>query len=571
MTAAELVGVAAAGGVAVGRALVLREPDADATGEGGAASVTCAVAALDAAATELAASAERLRAEGLAAGAAILDTNALMAADPVLRDEVESLALELPAGAALRRAAERHAALLAALPDPLLAARAADVRELGRRAARLAAGTARTLSGDGPAILIARDLGPADVADLRESSAAVSGLALAEGAPTSHAAIMARSLGLPMAVALGEDVLRVADGGTLVLDGDRGRVYVEPAPEVEEWGRTTMAWAAALRRTLAGARTLPPVTCDGRRISLLCNAGSDAEVRAGLDAGAEGIGLLRTELAFLEARAWPGEEEHLRALGPLLEPVRGRLATVRTLDFGADKTPPFLVGTRERGLALMLAHPDALAAQLRAIVRAGEGVELRVLLPLVETPEQLRAARALLAEAAAEVGAAAPALGAMIETPAGASCADELAREADFFSIGTNDLVQYTLGLDRESPLATVRSAAHPAVLAYVAATAAAAARTAIPLEVCGEAAGVPALAALFVGYGVAELSAAPSRIDELRAAIRSISATDAERAARAALRDRDANAVLERAESLLGELGDERGEPVNGGGGVLA
>jgi phosphoenolpyruvate-protein kinase (PTS system EI component) len=540
MTAAELVGVAAAGGVAVGRALVLREPDADATGEGGAASVTCAVAALDAAATELAASAERLRAEGLAAGAAILDTNALMAADPVLRDEVESLALELPAGAALRRAAERHAALLAALPDPLLAARAADVRELGRRAARLAAGTARTLSGDGPAILIARDLGPADVADLRESSAAVSGLALAEGAPTSHAAIMARSLGLPMAVALGEDILRVADGGTLVLDGDRGRVYVEPAPEVEEWGRTTMAWAAALRRTLAGARTLPPVTCDGRRISLLCNAGSDAEVRAGLDAGAEGIGLLRTELAFLEARAWPGEEEHLRALGPLLGPVRGRLATVRTLDFGGDKTPPFLAGIAERGLALMLAHAGALEAQLRAIVAVGTATRLRILLPLVESPEQVRTVRRLLAPDVE--------LGAMIETPTAAARAAEIAAASDFVSIGTNDLVQYTLGLDRARPLASAATAADPAILRLVDEIVSAAHAAGRPVEVCGEAAGEPADARLLVGLGVA-----PARLDEIRATVRGLSAAEAAEAAR------------------LAQLRHEDGEVVGSGSGVGA
>jgi phosphoenolpyruvate-protein kinase (PTS system EI component) len=427
------------------------------------------------------------------------------------------------------------------------------------------------LAADGPVILIARDLGPADVADLREASAAVCGLALAEGAATSHAAIMARSLGLPMAVALGDDVLGVAEGGTIVLDGDRGRLYVEPPAHVEEWGRSTMAWAADVRRALAAGRALPPVTRDGRTITLLCNAGSEAEVRAGLAAGAEGIGLLRTELAFLEAPAWPGEDEHYAALAPLLEPARGRLVTVRTLDFGADKTPPFLAGTRARGLALMLEHPDALAAQLGAILRAGAGAELRILLPLVETTRQLRAVRALLADAAAAVGVAVPPLGAMIETPAAAARAGELALEADFFSIGTNDLVQYTLGLDRESPLATIRSAAHPAVLAHVAATAVAAARAGISLEVCGEAAGLPALAALFIGYGVGELSAAPARIDELRAAVRSVSAADAERAAAAALRERDADAVLERAESLLGQLGDERGEPVDGNGGVLA
>jgi phosphoenolpyruvate-protein kinase (PTS system EI component) len=572
MSASELVGVAAAAGVAVGRAIVLRDNGAETVGLGSETERDRALAALAAVVAELSATAERLRAEGLEAEGEILEANALMAADPMLREEVSRLALELPAAAAVRRAADRHADLLAGIPDPLLAARAADVRELGRRAARKLAGAVRSRRSNGPAIVVARDLGPADVAEMREpGAAAICGIALAEGAATSHAAIMARSLGLPMAVALGDDLLAVEEGGTLVLDGDRGRLYVEPDPTLEAWGRTTMTWAARVREALAAGRALPPVTRDGRRIALLCNAGSAAEVRAGLEAGADGIGLLRTELAFLEARAWPTEAEHYEALAPLLALVRGLPATVRILDFGADKTPPFLAGTRERGVTLALAHPEALAAQLRAMLRAAEGVRLRVLLPLVEVPEQLRTARRLLAEAAGAVGVPAPLLGAMIETPAAAARAAALAAEADFFSIGTNDLVQYTLGLDRERPLATVQTAADPAVLRHMAAAAEAAAAAGIPLEVCGEAAGVPALAALFVGLGAVELSASPARLDELRAAVRRIAGGEARAAVGAALADADADAVLERAERLLTQPGHERGEPVDGRGGVVA
>ncbi|TML89888.1 MAG: phosphoenolpyruvate--protein phosphotransferase [Actinobacteria bacterium] len=572
MSAAELRGIPAAGGVAVGRAVVLFEPEAEAGGAGGERARADALAALDAVAAELDERADALRREGLAAEAEILAANALMASDPVLREEVAALALDVPAAIALRRAADRHAALLAALPDPLLAARAADVSELGRRAARRLAEPTPPLQADGPAIVVARDLGPAEVAELRDARALhVRGLALASGSATSHAAIMARSLGLPMAVGLGDGLLAVEDRGTLVLDGDRGRLYVEPDEATEAWGRSTMAWEEDLRRTLAAGRSLPAVTRDGEAVALLCNAGTAAEVKAGLAAGAEGVGLLRTELAFLEANAWPGEEEHVQALAPVLEPLRGRLATVRTLDFGADKTPPFLEGTPTRGISLLLEHPDALAAQLRAILRAGQAVRLRVLLPLVESREQLREVRALLHDAAAAVGVAVPPLGAMIETPLAAARARELAAEADFLSIGTNDLVQYTLGLDREAPLATVRTAADPAVLRHVASAGVAAAAVGVALEVCGEAAGIPPLAALFVGLGVGELSTAPARLDEIRAAVRGLSAAQARSAARAALDDPDAAAVLARAEVLLSELGDEIREAVGRRGGVVA
>jgi phosphoenolpyruvate-protein kinase (PTS system EI component) len=267
MSTSELRGVPAAGGVAVGRAHMLHEPEPDAGGAGGEEARTEALAALDAVAAELAERAEALRFEGLVAEAEILDANSLMASDPVLRDEVAALALELPAAAALRSAADRHAALLAALPDPLLAARAADVSELGRRAARRLVPPGPPPRTDGPAIVVARELGPAEVAELRDADAMqVSGIALAEGSATSHAAIMARSLGLPMAVGLGDGLLAVEAGGTLVLDGDRGRLYVDPDEDTEAWGRSTMAWEEDVRRTLAAGRSLPAVTRDGEAV-----------------------------------------------------------------------------------------------------------------------------------------------------------------------------------------------------------------------------------------------------------------------------------------------------------------
>jgi phosphoenolpyruvate-protein kinase (PTS system EI component) len=537
MSERRLLGLPAAGGVAVGRALVLRDIEADAGGKGGETEQQRALEALARVASELGETAERLRSEGRVDDAEILEANRLMAEDPSLTEEVRALAAASSAVAAVLQATERHAAQLEAIPDPMLAARAADVRRLGERAARLLVGAPALTRPLRATIVIARDLGPADIAELDLPGGRIRGLALAGGGATSHAAIMARSFGIPLVVGLGDEILGVEDGATVVLDGDGGSALLDPSEPSVDAALRTVHEGRRRRRELASARTLPAVTRDGRKIRLLCNASTRAEVDAGLAAGAEGVGLLRTELAFLESTAWPTEAEHAAVLSPTLAPLAGRIATVRTLDFGADKTPPFLSGIEERGLTLMLAHPDALAAQLQAIATAGAGTKLRILLPMVESAAQVRVVRELLTEPAE--------LGAMIETPEAAWRAAEIAAEADFLSIGTNDLVQYTLGLDRERPVATVQTASDPEVLGHIARVVEAAHGQGLTVEICGEAAGEPELAARFVELGVDELSVAPARLDEIRATVRGISASS--------------------------ELGDERGEVVDGLGGVVA
>jgi phosphoenolpyruvate-protein kinase (PTS system EI component) len=290
---------------------------------------------------------------------------------------------------------------------------------------------------------------------------------------------------------------------------------------------------------LAAGRGAGAVTRDGHAIRLLVNAGAEREVVAGLAAAAEGIGLLRTELAFLDAAAWPDDDAHEAALRPILRHLRGRIATVRTLDFGADKTPPFLHGRPERGIALQLASPGALEAQLRALLRLGAetGALLRIMLPLVEDAAQIEAARRHL-EAAQHVvaadaahpsaGAPLPSLGAMIETARAVEGIDGIAAAADFLSIGTNDLVQSVLGLDRLTPAATVRAAADSRVLQAIHTVTDAAGRHGRSVEVCGEAAGDPRIAILLIGLGVTELSVTPARLDEIRAAIQAITLADA-------------------------------------------
>ncbi|HZR94081.1 MAG TPA: aldolase/citrate lyase family protein [Gaiellaceae bacterium] len=573
MSERRLHGLAASPGVAAGDVWVFdASEDPDEPHRGHDAERAAALGALVAEAAELGAQAQSLRAHGFADEAEILAANQLMALDPLLRDEVARLTAELTAPEALRAATARNADLLAALDDPLLAARATDVRELGRRTARSLAGGVATPPRGVPVVVVASDLGPADVADLRTSEAVVAAIALARGAATSHAAIVARSLGLPMVVAVGEDVLDQADRA--VVDGNDGVLYLDPSPERTRWAAAEMERLADRRRSFARSRVLPPVTRDGQWVTLLCNAATTVEIEAGIAAEADGVGLLRTELAFLDAPAWPTEAEHERALAPLLALLPGRVATVRVLDFGEDKTPPFLHGTSERGLALLLEQPEQLTAQLRALLRSAGTAELRVLLPLVESAHQMRTVRALLRSAAADVGRSGPlpSLGAMIETPEAARNAREIAGESDFLSLGTNDLVQYTLGYDRTEPLATAASAADPRVLTLIAATVTAAHEADVAIEVCGESASLPELAALYVGLGIDELSVAPARIDEVRATVRSLRADLAADASTRALAAESQDAALAIARRLLSdELGHQEHEVLGGRDGVLA
>jgi phosphoenolpyruvate-protein kinase (PTS system EI component) len=570
MTEFVLRGLPAAPGVAVGRAVVRKREDEDPNEphRGAASESHAAGAALDAVAADLLARSTRLQEGGLVAEAEILESNRLIALDPLLRAEVERLAESLTARAALRAATDHHADVLASLSDPLLAARAADVRQVGRRAANALTAAVDAAHHSGPTVLVADDLGPADVAELSESDQETVAIVLAAGAATSHAAIMARSLGLPLVVGVGEPLLETKAGARVVVDGNTGRAYVAPTRARWMWGRAQMEEGARARRGFARERELPPVTRDGRWVTLLANASSSSEVRAARQAEVAGVGLLRTELAFLEADEWPTEDDHLASLSPLFANLEGLVVTVRVLDFGSDKTPPFLAGTAERGIELLLAHPEALSAQLRAILRAAGSSELRVMLPLVRSADDLRAARRLLRQAALEVGrtAALPPLGAMIETPEAATRAHELALEADFVSIGTNDLVQYTLALDRTRALATAHSAAHPAVLRLINATVEAAHAAGLTVEVCGESASVPELAALYVGLGVDELSLAPALVDEVRTTIRSISAARAGAAATRALGARETKDVLALASALLSnQSGHEHHEVLDG------
>jgi phosphoenolpyruvate-protein kinase (PTS system EI component) len=533
-------GLAASPGVAAGCAVVLGVPDSAPTEEvplaRRAAEALLATGALEAAAAELEELARRLAADGLVADAEIVETGALMARDPGLEAAVERTVVEQgrPAVHALLTACEAQAALLAALPDELLAARADDVRSLARRAARLASGAAQSTNGSTGGIVVADDLGPADVAEVQGWARAI---ALAAGGPTAHAAIVARSLGVPMVCGLGPDVLDIAQDAALVVDGDEGTLVIDPAA-LRRVGaaEATAAREAACRAAIESA-SLPAITTDGRRLTVLANVASAVEVRAALQSGAEGVGLLRTELLLLDAAGWPTEAEHRRALRPVLAPLAGRVATVRVLDYGADKLPSFLADQDDgsRGIALLLRHPAALEDQLAAILSEGADCELRILLPMVDDAGQLDAIEGLLARARARASRVeGGVLGAMIETPAAVEHAAEIAARSSFLSIGTNDLTASVLGVDRFA--GGQARTDDPRVLAAIAHTVRAGHAAGIPVEVCGEAAADPALVPTLVGLGVDELSAGAARVGELRAQIRAISFAACRAGASAAL-----------------------------------
>lgn len=545
-----ITGVPAAPGRAVGRSWTRRPLDA-AHRNGGAGGDQAARARLllAAVADDFNGLADRLREEQLTAEAEIVETGALIAADP----ELEAAAVTRAEGGmsaeqAIDEAADEIARELESLEQELMRERAADVRSVARRASELTApGGERCGQPDGPCVLLTDELGPADV--VRLDPAIVLGIALSSGGATSHAAIVARSLGIPLVVGAGGTLLAVADGSSVIVDGDSGQVVVDPDDADAQGVRQAMEAARTARRRSAADRE-PAVTSDGKRIVVLCNAATEAEVVAGLESGAEGVGLLRTELPFLEAGAWPTRTEHETALRPLLDHLHGRPVTVRVLDFGGDKTPPFLRDTGTagsalgpRGVRLLLDAPEALAAQLSALLETARGCQLSVMVPMVARADDLRLVRDALRAAAGL--APVPPLGAMVEVPAAALCADELVDESDFFSIGTNDLVQYTLAVDREDPrLADLAVAHHPAVLRLVKRTVDAAHARGRRVTVCGEAAADPIAFPLLVGLGVDGLSVGASRVADIRRRIRGLDASRAVAVAADALESRSAGAV---------------------------
>jgi multiphosphoryl transfer protein len=473
---------------------------------------------------------------------ALLDDDALVGP---ARERIEAGA---PAETAWYEASRDTAAAFRALDDELLRERAADVEDVGRRVLAALAGKSPQATLEEAGVLVVSELTPAGAASLDPDL--VRGIATAHGTATAHAAILARAFGIPAAVGLGPSILAIAEGTPVLLDGDEGTVLIAPSDEVAESARRRRELALERRRTARSHAAEPAVMRDGTTIEVAANLGGADDAASAVELGADGVGLLRTEFLFLDRLEIPGEEEQTETLARIAEALGGRPLIVRTLDAGADKPLPALPMEPEqnpflgrRGIRLSLEHPELLATQLRAVLRVAARHPLKVMFPMVATIDELEAARAAVAEARRATGVDAPLeVGIMVEVPSAAVRAGQLAASADFFSIGTNDLTQYTMAAERGNEhVGQLLSGPQPAVLRLIRATVDGAKAHGRWVGVCGELAGDPAAAVLLVGLGVTELSMAAPLVAEVKQALRSVALADAAEAARRALDARDA------------------------------
>lgn len=475
--------------------------------------------------------------------AALFQAHRLMLQDPMLIDGVRTLVREgIDPGDALVRKTLEIRALFEALPDPYLRERAADVEDVGRRVFRVlrnAPDLSDLLESDRPFLLVAEDLAPSDTVGL--SAERVVGLITEKGGPTSHTAILARSLGIPAVSGLENAAEILADGEMVCLDGDTGTVVIDPAPATQEAFIKRRQALQEEKRELEQLRELPAMTRDGLDVELWGNVGKPEDAAAVLESGGTGVGLFRTEFLFLGCQQPPSEEEQYLSYRKILEGMMPHPVVIRTLDAGGDKDIPFIrawTGEEDnpflgyRAIRICLDRADLFQTQLRALLRAAVYGRLRIMFPMITGVEEVRRAKEMLQKSADQLKArgeefAMPEkVGIMVETPSAAGVADLLAREVDFFSIGTNDLTQYTLACDRMNPkLSSLYDPLHPGVLRMIDATARAAGDAGIELGMCGELAGDEVALPLLVGMGFQDLSMTPSRIPRAKKRVRGLDA----------------------------------------------
>jgi phosphoenolpyruvate-protein phosphotransferase len=480
-----------------------------------------------------------------AASAAIFLAHAEFLADPGLIAQAEArIDQGQSAGWAWQEAIEAEVEGLRKLDDPLLAGRATDLQDVGTRVLRRLAGVVEEESDypEEPVILLAEDLTPSDAAAL--DPACVLGFCTAGGGPTSHSAIIARSLGIPAVVGAGPAVMHQPEGSRAVLDGDNGVLYIDPSEEDLAAARRAQESLADLRDAEHRTRYEPALTLDGVRIEVVANTGLSKEAAQAVEAGGEGIGLMRSEFLFLERDTPPSEDEQYAAYRQAVEALAGLPLILRTLDIGGDKAVPYLDMPAEenpflgvRGIRLCFAYPELFRTQLRAIFRASAHGPIKIMYPMIAGLADLREALRITEEVRRDLGAEKLEVGIMIEVPSAVMMASELAELADFFSIGTNDLTQYVMAMDRGHPmLARQADGLHPAVLRMIDQTVRAAAAKNKWVGVCGGVAGEPLGAVILAGLGVTELSVSIPSIAAIKARLRTISMKDAQSLARRAL-----------------------------------
>jgi len=466
-------------------------------------------------------------------------------------------------------AIEFFAQMMEQIPDETLSSRSVDIRDVGHRVLGHllginAAGTKLTE----PAIVVGDDLTPSDTVSLDKDL--VLGFCTASGGPTSHTAILAKAFGLPAVVGLGKDILSVTEDSILLVDGESGEVIINPAPDeldafVERETKTKMKFEE-IRATAQS----PAITADGERIEVVANIGGVADAPLGIMNGAEGIGLFRTEFLYLDRNSLPSEAEQIEAYRAVFDNYSEMPVVVRTLDIGGDKVIPYLDLPQElnpflgwRGIRMLDGAEGIFLSQFRALLQAGVGVDLRIMVPMVSGIGEIRSIRALMEKVKSQLRDEGKdfndgvQFGIMVEVPSAALLADRLAKEVDFFSIGTNDLTQYTLAVDRtNSKVAHLASPMNPAVLTLIHHTIQSAHSEGKWVGLCGELAGEPLAAPILLGMGLDEFSMSPARVPVIKQVLAHLRRADCEPLAEEVLTMTDSGEVVERSRAFLAGLG---------------
>jgi len=479
--------------------------------------------------------------------------------DPDLINGVyQKINLNLSAPAAWHEHIEAAAKEQAALPDRLLAERATDLRDIGDRVLAQLCGEVIIEEPKEPYILIMYDVGPSDVARLNKDR--VAGILTAVGGASAHSAIVARALGIPAIVGAGDQVLEIEQKSSLLINGDTGTFVLNPNTQQIEQAKQERELQQKIREEAERHSQEPAITLDQHQIEVAANLGKVQATAHAVECGAEAIGLLRTELVFMAHSSAPNEATQEADYRVVLDALAGRPLVVRTLDVGGDKPLPYLPIAEEenpflglRGIRLTLRQPELLRQQLIALLKAADDRPLRIMFPMVGRVEEWRAAKAILDEVKTVHPCANLQVGIMIEVPSAALLAPILAQEVDFFSIGTNDLTQYTLAIDRGHPILSAEAdGLHPSILQLIDHTVKAAHKHGKWVGICGELAADPKAVPILMGLGVDELSMSPNSIPLVKAQIRTLNYSQAQALAKRALECESATAVRQLSEQEI-------------------
>lgn len=499
--------------------------------------------ALTAVAEILRESIEKLKSKDMKEQAAIMEAHRMMVQDPMMADNIMAKIEELGnAPQAVLKAAEEQAVMFEQMEDEYFAARAVDLRDVGKRVAKYILGVKEPELGDEKVILCGREIEPSVIAGMETEK--IAGVLLGSGSTTAHAVIIAKARAIPTIVGLNKEdrIDRIADGDHVIMDGERGEIVVNPAPEDIASYDEKIKKQKELAAHYAALKDLPAVTTDGVKVDLMANIGTHMDVDNALNYGAEGVGLFRSEFVFMGRQEIPTEEDQFKAYKEAIEKCKGKLCVIRTMDIGGDKPLPYLNIPEEenpflgyRAVRISLQRRDLFLPQLKAILRAGVYGKAAIMIPMIINVAEFKKVKEFIEEAKLELAHEGKAysddvqVGIMVETPAAAIMTPVLAKYVDFFSIGTNDLVQYTLAVDRgNANISYLYNHFNPAVLRLVQRTISSARENGIWAGMCGEMASDPNAAVLLMAMGISELSMSAPSIPRVKEKIRSISSVKA-------------------------------------------